>query len=106
MFQLHQQPGHRESGSLDQLAEENSADCSAYYWSSGEVVTENSAEYTSCVFRWKTLNEIDAGDCDGLTYEEIKEQFPEEFACRDEDKFMYRLARLQEVVKADKFGHI
>ena len=52
------------------------------------------------------MNEIDAGDCDGLTYEEIKEQFPEEFACRDEDKFMYRLARLQAVVKTDKFGHI
>ena len=40
--------------------------------------------------RWKTLNEIDAGDCDGLTYNDIKERFPEEFACRDVDKFMYR----------------
>jgi len=40
--------------------------------------------------RWKTLNEIDAGDCDGLTYGQIKERFPEEFACRDVDKFMYR----------------
>jgi 6-phosphofructo-2-kinase/fructose-2,6-biphosphatase 2 len=40
--------------------------------------------------RWKTLNEIDAGDCDGLTYNQIKERFPEEFACRDVDKFMYR----------------
>jgi len=40
--------------------------------------------------RWKTLNEIDAGDCDGLTYNDIKEKFPEEFANRDVDKFMYR----------------
>lgn len=40
--------------------------------------------------RWRTLNEIDSGDCDGLTYEEIKERFPTEFACRARDKFMYR----------------
>lgn len=40
--------------------------------------------------RWKTLNEIDSGDCDGLTYDQIKEYFPTEFACRSEDKFMYR----------------
>ena len=40
--------------------------------------------------RWKTLNEIDAGDLDGLSYEEIKEQYPEEYSCRSGDKFMYR----------------
>ena len=41
-------------------------------------------------FRWKTLNEIDAGDLDGLSYEEIKDQYPEEYSCRHGDKFMYR----------------
>jgi len=40
--------------------------------------------------RWKTLNEIDAGDLDGLSYEEIKEHYPEEYSCRSGDKFMYR----------------
>ena len=40
--------------------------------------------------RWKTLNEIDAGDLDGLSYDEIKLQFPEEYSCRHGDKFMYR----------------
>jgi len=40
--------------------------------------------------RWKTLNEIDSGDFDGLTYEDIKERHPSEFACRTRDKFMYR----------------
>lgn len=40
--------------------------------------------------RWKTLNEIDAGDLDGLSYDEIKVQFPEEYSCRHGDKFMYR----------------
>jgi hypothetical protein len=32
--------------------------------------------------RWKALNEIDAGCCEELTYDEIAEQFPEEFAAR------------------------
>lgn len=38
----------------------------------------------------KALDEIDAGVCDGLTYEEIKEQHPEEYAYRKSDKFLYR----------------
>lgn len=39
---------------------------------------------------WKALNEIDAGVCEGLTYEEIQDQYPEEFAQRDGDKYHYR----------------
>ncbi|KAG0213829.1 Fructose-2,6-bisphosphatase [Mortierella sp. GBA30] len=39
---------------------------------------------------WKALDELDAGVCDGMTYEEIEEQYPEDFANRDEDKFNYR----------------
>lgn len=38
----------------------------------------------------KELNEIDAGICEGLTYEEIQEKFPQEFAWRDQDKLKYR----------------
>lgn len=30
------------------------------------------------------------GVCDGLTYKEIQEQHPEEFALRDQDKYHYR----------------
>ncbi|XP_015207885.1 6-phosphofructo-2-kinase/fructose-2,6-bisphosphatase 3 isoform X1 [Lepisosteus oculatus] len=40
--------------------------------------------------QWKSLNEIDAGVCEEMTYEEIKEQHPEEFALRDQDKYYYR----------------
>ncbi|XP_077546472.1 6-phosphofructo-2-kinase/fructose-2,6-biphosphatase isoform X2 [Haemaphysalis longicornis] len=43
--------------------------------------------------RWKALNEIDAGICEEMTYEEIQEKFPEEFAARDQDKFHYRYPR-------------
>uniref|UniRef100_A0A8C9VRR1 6-phosphofructo-2-kinase/fructose-2,6-biphosphatase 3 n=1 Tax=Scleropages formosus TaxID=113540 RepID=A0A8C9VRR1_SCLFO len=43
--------------------------------------------------QWKALNEIDAGVCEEMTYEEIKEKYPEEFALRDQDKFHYRYPR-------------
>ena len=40
--------------------------------------------------RWRALNEIDAGICEGMTYEEIQEKYPDEFALRDQNKFHYR----------------
>ncbi|XP_016658252.1 6-phosphofructo-2-kinase/fructose-2,6-bisphosphatase isoform X3 [Acyrthosiphon pisum] len=43
--------------------------------------------------RWKSLNEIDAGVCDGKTYAMIKREYPEQFAARDKDKFAYRYPR-------------
>lgn len=43
--------------------------------------------------RWKALNEIDAGHCEEMTYEQIKETFPEEFKARDQNKFAYRYPR-------------
>ncbi|EJD53389.1 bifunctional 6-phosphofructo-2-kinase/fructose-2,6-bisphosphate 2-phosphatase [Auricularia subglabra TFB-10046 SS5] len=39
---------------------------------------------------WKSLDELDAGVCDGMTYEEIEEHYPDDYANRDEDKFNYR----------------
>ncbi|KAJ3196047.1 Fructose-2,6-bisphosphatase [Irineochytrium annulatum] len=40
--------------------------------------------------QWKALDELDSGVCDGLTYEEIEERYPEDFAMRDDDKYNYR----------------
>lgn len=40
--------------------------------------------------QWKALDELDAGVCDGLTYEEIEARYPEDFALRDQDKFHFR----------------
>uniref|UniRef100_A0A667XDU4 6-phosphofructo-2-kinase/fructose-2,6-biphosphatase 3 n=1 Tax=Myripristis murdjan TaxID=586833 RepID=A0A667XDU4_9TELE len=40
--------------------------------------------------QWKALNEIDAGVCEEMTYDEVKEKFPEEFDLRDQDKYYYR----------------
>ena len=39
---------------------------------------------------WKALDEIDSGVCDGMTYEEIAERMPDEFAARQADKLRYR----------------
>ncbi|XP_077298671.1 6-phosphofructo-2-kinase/fructose-2,6-biphosphatase isoform X2 [Arctopsyche grandis] len=43
--------------------------------------------------RWKALNEIDAGICEEMTYEEIQSQYPEDFKARDQNKFNYRYPR-------------
>lgn len=42
------------------------------------------------ILQWKALDELDAGVCDGLTYAEIAEKYPEDFKARDEDKYNYR----------------
>uniref|UniRef100_A0A1Q3FXF3 Putative fructose-6-phosphate n=1 Tax=Culex tarsalis TaxID=7177 RepID=A0A1Q3FXF3_CULTA len=43
--------------------------------------------------RWKALNEIDAGTCEEMTYEDIQAKFPVEFKARDQNKFAYRYPR-------------
>ncbi|XP_062315305.1 6-phosphofructo-2-kinase/fructose-2,6-bisphosphatase 2-like isoform X1 [Osmerus eperlanus] len=40
--------------------------------------------------QWKILNEIDAGVCEEMSYDMIKQTYPEEFAMRDQDKYHYR----------------
>ena len=44
--------------------------------------------------RWKALNEIDVGACDGMTYADIHNKFHEEFVKRDEDKYLSQLTKL------------
>jgi broad specificity phosphatase PhoE/predicted kinase len=38
----------------------------------------------------RCLDEIDAGKCDGMTYEQIAKEMPQEFAARAADKLRYR----------------
>lgn len=42
---------------------------------------------------WRTLDEIDGGICDGMTYDEIKEKMPDVHKARSLDKFGYRYPR-------------
>lgn len=45
------------------------------------------------VGQWRSLDEIDAGVCDGWTYTEISTRLPEEYAARQRDKLQYRYPR-------------
>uniref|UniRef100_A0A3B3V5L0 6-phosphofructo-2-kinase/fructose-2,6-biphosphatase 3 n=1 Tax=Poecilia latipinna TaxID=48699 RepID=A0A3B3V5L0_9TELE len=60
-------------------------------WTSQLCRSIQTAEHLGVPYeQWKALNEIDAGLCEDMTYDEVKEKFPEEFALRDEDKYYYR----------------
>ncbi|XP_031271771.1 6-phosphofructo-2-kinase/fructose-2,6-bisphosphatase isoform X3 [Pistacia vera] len=43
--------------------------------------------------QWRALDEINAGVCDGMTYEEIRKNMPEEYDARKKDKLRYRYPR-------------
>eukprot|EP00898_Chlorokybus_atmophyticus_P008100 jgi/Chlat1/8291/Chrsp78S07733 len=60
-------------------------------WTSTLRRTIQTAEHFKCPkVQWRALDEINAGNRDGMTYEEIKQQFPEEYAERKKDKLRYR----------------
>ena len=42
---------------------------------------------------WRALDEIDAGICDSMSYAQIRERLPDEYAARKRDKFAYRYPR-------------
>ncbi|ELK23546.1 6-phosphofructo-2-kinase/fructose-2,6-biphosphatase 3 [Myotis davidii] len=60
-------------------------------WASQLKSTIQTAEALQLPYeQWKALNEIDAGVCEEMTYEEIKDTYPEEYALREQDKYYYR----------------
>ena len=73
----------------------------------GQITTSTPTVWTSTLQRtletarglpWESLplralDEIDAGTCDGLSYGEIAERFPAEYAARQADKLRYRYPR-------------
>ncbi|KAG8132041.1 hypothetical protein E2320_009932, partial [Naja naja] len=60
-------------------------------WTSQLKRTIQTAEALGVPYeQWKILNEIDAGVCEEMTYEEIQRKYPEEFALRDQEKYLYR----------------
>jgi 6-phosphofructo-2-kinase / fructose-2,6-biphosphatase 2 len=79
-------------------------------WCSCLRRTIETASYisNSWTVKWHSLNEIDAGVCDGLTYDEVKQKYPDDFEARAEDKLRYRypqgesymdvIARLENVI--------
>uniref|UniRef100_A0A8C9NCJ1 6-phosphofructo-2-kinase/fructose-2,6-bisphosphatase 2 n=1 Tax=Serinus canaria TaxID=9135 RepID=A0A8C9NCJ1_SERCA len=60
-------------------------------WTSQLKRTIQTAECLGVLYeQWKILNEIDAGVCEEMTYAEIEAKYPEEFAMRDQEKYLYR----------------
>ncbi|VDO84314.1 unnamed protein product [Heligmosomoides polygyrus] len=63
-------------------------------WSSQKIRAAQTASRMRDLARnveyWKVLDEIDAGICEGLTYEDFEERYPKQFAERDKDKYHYR----------------
>ncbi|HEY8087516.1 MAG TPA: 6-phosphofructo-2-kinase/fructose-2,6-bisphosphatase [Polyangiaceae bacterium] len=63
-------------------------------WTSTLRRTLETAEIMGLPYRaWRALDEVDAGDCDGMTYDEIAQRMPGEYSARQADKFRYRYPR-------------
>eukprot|EP01083_Nonionella_stella_P080251 220461_1 len=52
--------------------------------------TQTAKPFLRNVMRWRALCEIEAGICDGMTYEQIELEFPDEFIERAKQKLTYR----------------
>ncbi|GAA6029403.1 hypothetical protein JCM8097_003661 [Rhodosporidiobolus ruineniae] len=76
---------------LPQLIKEKLGDTPLTVWTSTlrrTIQTASLLPYEKLT--WKSLDELDAGVCDGMTYEEIERDYPEDYNARDDDKFNYR----------------
>ncbi|RKP32501.1 bifunctional 6-phosphofructo-2-kinase/fructose-2,6-bisphosphate 2-phosphatase [Metschnikowia bicuspidata] len=75
---------------LTSLGEENE-NVNLTVWTSTLKRTQQTASFLPYKkMEWKALDELDAGECDGMTYEEIEQRFPEDFKARDDNKYEYR----------------
>lgn len=71
--------------------DEDDEDVELTVWTSTLKRTQQTASFLPYPkLQWKALDELDAGSCDGLTYEEIEKKFPQDFKERDENKYEYR----------------
>ena len=97
----------------EETGEEKRIPCPARLWTSTLRRTKETAQFirreTIKSHKWdngdevewiqfqgrarRNLDELYAGICDGLTYKEIEEKYPDEFARRQEDKLTYRYPR-------------
>ncbi|KAL1668347.1 6-phosphofructo-2-kinase-domain-containing protein [Schizophyllum commune] len=83
--------GMKYASALPELIRKNIGDQPLTVWTSTlrrTIQTAQNLPYPKLT--WKSLDELDAGVCDGMTYEEIEVAYPDDFANRDEDKFNYR----------------
>ncbi|EAU85412.2 fructose-2,6-bisphosphatase [Coprinopsis cinerea okayama7 len=83
--------GEQYAKALPALITDNIGDAPLTVWTSTLRRTiQTAADLPYPKLTWKSLDELDAGVCDGMTYEEIEQAYPDDFANRDDDKFNYR----------------
>jgi len=83
--------GMQYASALPALITDNIGDAPLTVWTSTLQRTIQTVQFLPYnKLTWKSLDELDAGVCDGMTYEEIEKAYPEDFANRDDDKFNYR----------------
>ncbi|KAF8744755.1 Bifunctional 6-phosphofructo-2-kinase fructose-2,6-bisphosphate 2-phosphatase, partial [Rhizoctonia solani] len=83
--------GRQYAAALPKLVRDNIKDAELTVWTSTlQRTIETAAQLPYPKLTWKSLDELDAGVCDGMTYEEIEAAYPEDFEARDDDKFNYR----------------
>ncbi|KAF9048470.1 6-phosphofructo-2-kinase-domain-containing protein [Panaeolus papilionaceus] len=82
--------GMQYAEALPALIKDNIGDAQLTVWTSTlrrTIQTASRLDFPKLT--WKSLDELDAGVCDGMTYE-VCQAYPDDFANRDEDKFNYR----------------
>ncbi|KAJ3494306.1 hypothetical protein NLJ89_g10837 [Agrocybe chaxingu] len=80
--------GEKYMHALPALIKDNIGDAPLTVWTSTLRRTiQTASELNYPKLTWKSLDELDAGVCDAMTYEQA---YPDDFANRDDDKFNYR----------------
>lgn len=76
------------------VAERSTAAGSIAVWTSTlQRAMQTAAALPIPAVHWRALDEIDAGICDGMSYDEIARTMPSEAEARAHDKFRYRYPR-------------
>ncbi|WP_235880125.1 bifunctional nucleoside/nucleotide kinase/histidine phosphatase family protein [Polyangium aurulentum] len=71
-----------------------SRDAEVGVWTSTMTRTIQTATHlTRSPRAWRALDEIDAGVCDGMTYDQMRIELPDVWSARQADKFRYRYPR-------------
>ncbi|KAI9207001.1 histidine phosphatase superfamily [Polychytrium aggregatum] len=83
--------GYMFSQKLPELMEKQIGAKKLTIWTSTLKRTiQTASNFKHPTVQWKILDELDSGLCEGLTYEEIEERYPEDYQERDNDKFNFR----------------
>lgn len=83
--------GEAYARGLPDLVKQSAGNTPLTVWTSTLKRTNQTARFLPYEkLAWKALDELDSGVCDGLTYAEIEQQYPQDFKARDADKYNYR----------------